>query len=77
MTSLLGTHVKIVSNNLYTTYVNHWSVMFASFHSEKALFPLLMTSSFGGIPSTPCDLLSFIFLTFVAIISGVTDNCPK
>ena len=34
-------------------------------------------SSFGGIPSTPGDLLSFIFLIYFAIISGVTNNCPK
>ena len=26
---------------------------------------------------TPGDLLSFIFLIFFAIISGVTNNCPK
>ena len=30
---------------------------------------------FGGIPSTPGDLLSFI--GFLATISGVTINCPK
>ena len=34
-------------------------------------------SSFGGIPSTPGDLLSFIFFIFFAIISGVTNNCLK
>ena len=26
---------------------------------------------------TPGDLLSFIFFIFFAIISGVTNNCPK
>ena len=36
-----------------------------------------LLSSFGGIPSTPGDLLSFIFLIFFAIISGVTNYCPK
>ena len=34
-------------------------------------------SSFGGIPLTLGDLLSFIFLISFAIISGVTNNCPK
>ena len=67
-------------------------VMFASFHSEgtipsssdklkKILSGLLncstiSLSTFGGIPSTPGDLLSFIFLIFFAFISGVTNNCP-
>ena len=38
---------------------------------------LASLSSFGGIPSTPGYLLSFIFLMFFYIISGVTNNCPK
>ena len=68
-------------------------VMFASFHYEGTIpsssdklnnfvsgVPICSTislSSFGGIPSTPGDLLSFIFLIFFAIISGVTNYCPK
>ena len=67
--------------------------MFASFHSEGTIpsssdklnnfasgvliCSTISLSSFGGIPSTPGDLLSFIFLIFFAIISGVTNNCPK
>ena len=67
------------------------SVMFASFHSEGTIpsssdklntfasgvliCSTISLSSFGGIPSTPGDLLSFIFLIFFAIISGVTNNC--
>ena len=67
--------------------------MFASFHyegtisssSEKLnnyasgvlICSKTSISSFGGIPSTPGDLLSFIFLIFFAIISGVTNNYPK
>ena len=67
--------------------------MFASFHSEGnipsssdklnnfasgvLIYSTISLSSFGGIPSTPGDLLSFIFLIFFAIISGVTNNCPK
>ena len=34
-------------------------------------------SSFGLIPSTPDDLLSFIVFIFLATISGVTINFPK
>ena len=68
-------------------------VMFASFYSEGTILSssdkvntlasdvliclTLSLSSFGGIPSTPGDLLSFVFLIFFAIISGVTNNCPK
>ena len=68
-------------------------VMFASFHSEGTIpsssdklntfasgvliCSTISLSSFGGIPSTPGDLLSFIFLIFFAIISGVTNNCSK
>ena len=68
-------------------------VMFASFHSEGTIpsssdklftfasgvliFCTLSLSSFGGITSTPGDLLSFIFLIFFAIMSGVTNNYPK
>ena len=33
-------------------------------------------SSFGGIPSTRGDLLSFIGFIFLATISGVTINGP-
>ena len=67
--------------------------MFASFHSEGTIpssseklntfasgvliCSTVFLSSFGGIPSTPGDLLSFIFLIFFAIISGVTNNCLK
>ena len=67
--------------------------MFASFHSEGTIpspsdklkkiasgvliCSTISLSSFGGIPSTPGDLLSFIVLIFFAIISGVTNNCPK
>ena len=65
--------------------------MFASFHSEgtipsssdklkKIASGILICSiiylrSVGGIPSIPGDLLSFIFLILLVIISG--DNCPK
>ena len=68
-------------------------VMFASFHFEGTIpsssdkfntfasgvliCSTISLSSFGGIPSTPGDLLSFIFLIFFAIISGVTNNCPN
>ena len=67
--------------------------MFAFFHSDGTIHSssdnlntfasgvlicsTISLSSFGGIPSTPGDLLSFIFLIFFAIISGVTNNCPK
>ena len=65
--------------------------MFASFHSEGTIpsssdklnnfasgvliCSTISLSSFGGIPSTPGDLLSFNFLILFAIISGVTNNC--
>ena len=68
-------------------------VIFATFHSEGTISSssdklntfasgvlicsTISLSSFGGIPSTPGDLLSFIFLFFFAIISGFTNNCPK
>ena len=68
-------------------------LMFASFHSEQNIpsssdklntfasgVPICSTmslSSFGGIPSNLDDLLSFIFLIYFAIISGVTNNCRK
>ena len=32
---------------------------------------------FGGIPSTPGDLFSYIIFIFLDIVSGVTKNCPK
>ena len=67
--------------------------MFASFHSEGTIpssshklntfasgvliCSTISLSSFGGISSTPGDLLSFIFLILFAIISGVTNNFPK
>ena len=67
--------------------------MFASFHSEGTIpsssdklntfasgvliCSTISVSSFGGIPSTPGDLVSFIFLIVFAIISGVTNNCPN
>ena len=67
--------------------------MFASFHyggtipsssdnlntfaSGVLIFSALSLSSFGGITSTPGDLLCFILLIFFAIISGVTYNCFK
>ena len=67
--------------------------MFASFYSEGTIpssseklnnsasgvliCSTISLSSCGGNPSTPGDLLSFIFLIFFAIISGVTNNCPK
>ena len=67
--------------------------MFASFHSEgiipssnekltkfasgELICSTIFLSSFGGILSTPGDLLSFIFLILFAIITGVTNNCPK
>ena len=64
--------------------------MFATFHSEGisssdklntfasgVLISTISLNSFGGIPSTPGYLFSFIFLILFAIISGVTNNCPK
>ena len=67
--------------------------MFASFHSELTIpssidklnkfasfvliYSTISLKNFGGIPSTPGDLLSFIFLISFAVISGVTNNCPK
>ena len=54
------------------------SIMFASFYSEGTIpfssdsgvliCSTISLSSFGGVPSTPSDLLSFIFLIFFAII---------
>ena len=74
------------------TFLNS-GVMFASIHSEGTISSssdklnnfasgvlicaTISLSSFDGIPSTPGDLLSFIFVIFFAIISGVTNNCPK
>ena len=67
--------------------------MFASFHSEGTIpsssdklnnfasgvliCSTIFLSSLGGIPSTPGDLLSFIFLIVFPIITGVTNICPK
>ena len=67
--------------------------MFASFHSEGTIPSssdklkkfasgvliclTISLSSFGGIPSTPGNLVSFIFLIYFAIIPGVTNNCRK
>ena len=67
--------------------------MFASFHSEGTICSTsdklnnlasgvlncskINLSSFGGIPSTPGDLLYFIFLILFVVILGVTHNCPK
>ena len=61
--------------------------MFVSFHSEGTIpsssdklntfasgvliFSTISLSSFAGIPSTPGDLLSFIFLIFFANVSTV------
>ena len=42
-----------------------------TFASGVLICSTISLSSFGG------DLLSFIFLIFFAIISGVTNNCPK
>ena len=67
--------------------------MFASFHSEGTtpsssdnlnnfasgviICSTISLKSFDAIPSIPGDSLSFIFLIFFAIISIVTNNCPK
>ena len=67
--------------------------MFASFHSKGTtpcfndkmntlasgilICSTVYTSSFGGIPSTPGDLLSFNAFIFLTTISGVTINGPK
>ena len=64
--------------------------MFASFHSKGTIpcfndklntlasgimiCSTVSISSFGGIPSTPGDLLSFIAVIFLATISRVTIN---
>ena len=67
-------------------------MMFASFYSKGTthsvndkLNPLesgklicsTVSISFGGIPSTPDDILFIIAFIFLATISGVTINCPK
>ena len=49
----------------------------STFASGVLICSTIALNSFGGIPSTPGDLLSFIFLIFFAIISGVTNNFPK
>ena len=72
--------------------------MFASFHSEGTIpsssdklntfasgvliYSTISLISFGGIPSTPSDLLSFNFLIFFAIILQITAlnvqiYCPQ
>ena len=83
---------SLVCNLFLNPFLNS-GVIFASFHSEGnipyssdklntfasgvVICATISLSSFGGIPSTARDLLSFIFLMFFAIISGVTNNCPK
>ena len=68
-------------------------MMFASFHSKGTtpsfndqlntlasdilIYSTVSISSFGGIPSIPGDLLSFIAFIFLATISEVTINSPK
>ena len=68
-------------------------MMFASFHSNGTtpsfndklnslasgilIYSTVSISYFGGIPSTPGDLLSFIAFIFLATNSGVTTNGPK
>ena len=67
--------------------------MFASFHSNGTIpssndklntvasgmliCSTISNSNLGGIPSTPGDLLSYIYLIFIATIVGVTISCPK
>ena len=63
--------------------------MFAYFHSEGTIPSSDKLNTFASgvlnllnnflkqFLSTPGDLLSFIFLIFFVIISGVTNNCPK
>ena len=91
LSHLYTTDVKLTG--LFLDPFLNSGVMFASFHSEGIIpsssdklttfasgvlicFTISL-SSFGGIPSTPGDLLSFIYLIVFAIISGVTNNCPK
>ena len=38
---------------------------------------IVSISRFGGIPSTPDDLISFIAFIFLATLSGDTNNCPN
>ena len=68
-------------------------MMFASFHSNGTtpsfndklntlasgilICSTVSISNFGGIPSTPGDLFSFIAFIFLATNSGVTTNGPK
>ena len=68
-------------------------MMFVSFHSKGTassfndklnthasgilICSTVSISSFGGIPSTPGDLLSFFAFIFLATVSGVTINCPN
>ena len=67
--------------------------MFGTFHSEGTIpsscdklntfangvliCSTISLSSFGGIPSTPGDRLSLVFLIVFAIISGVKNKYPK
>ena len=86
-------HTGLLFSGLFLDPFLNSGVMFASFHYEGTIpsssdklnnfasgvliCSTIFISSFGGIPSTPCDLLSFIFSICFAIISGVTNNCPK
>ena len=81
-----------LSDLLLDPFLNN-GMMFASFHSNGTttssidklntvasgmlVYSTISSSHLGGIPSTPCDLLSFISLIFLATIFGVTISCPK
>ena len=47
-----------------------------TFASGILICSTVSISNFGGIPSTPGDLLSFIAFIFLATNSGVTTNGP-
>ena len=91
--NLLPVNIQQLFTLYKSVYVTRQSLMFASSHSKRTtpsvndklntlasgilICSTVYISSFGGIPSTPGDLLSFIAFIFLATISGVTINCPK
>ena len=72
-----------VSSNVHTTsFHSDGTIPSSNDKLKKIASGVLICSTIslcncGGIPSTPGDLLYFIVFIFFAIISGVTNNCPK
>ena len=60
-----------------TQKVKHDKLDQLCFISGAMVYWFDLPYNFGGIPSTPGDLLSFIALIFLATNSGVTTNGPK